>query len=176
MCGVTDAKSSPVPSHDDAGTAGIYRDIALTGGHDPALAAADSRRLKVLLYSNDRQVRETVVIALGRRPAPELPAIEVVECATEPLVIRRMSDGGYDLAILDGEATPAGGLGICKQLKDEIFRCPPILVVIGRPQDAWLATWSRADAVVPMPLDPRVMAESAAALLRRRVAGIESVS
>jgi len=149
----------------------------------PALGAAqsdqsggDTRRLKVLLYSDDRQVRRSVVVSLGRRPAPELPAIEIVECATEPLVIRKMSEGGFDLVILDGEATPAGGLGVCKQLKDEIFRCPPILVLIGRPQDAWLATWSRADAVVPQPLDPRVLADSAASLLRRRVVGIEALS
>lgn len=176
MHAVTDATTSPVPGHGQDTVANPAGPAALAGGHDRAAAAPDARRLKVLLYSDDRQVRQSIVMALGRRPAPELPAIEIVECATEPLVIRHMSEGGYDLAILDGEATPAGGLGVCKQLKDEIFRCPPVLVVIGRPQDAWLATWSRADAVVPMPIDPRVMAESAAALLRRRVAGIEAVS
>lgn len=188
MHAVTDATTSPVPGHGhdlghdtghDTGDDTVPNSAgpaALAGGHERAAAAPDARRLKVLLYSDDRQVRQTIVMALGRRPAPELPAIEIVECATEPLAIRHMSEGGYDLAILDGEATPAGGLGVCKQLKDEIFRCPPVLVVIGRPQDAWLATWSRADAVVPMPIDPRVMAESAAALLRRRVAGIEAVS
>ncbi len=176
MLAVTDAMTSQVPAHEGSESAGTSRLPAPAAGHENAVEAADSRRLKVLLYSDDRQIRQSIVIALGRRPAPELPAIEIVECATEPLVIRHMSEGGYDLAILDGEATPAGGLGVCKQLKDEIFRCPPILVVIGRPQDAWLATWSRADAVVPMPLDPRVMAESTAALLRRRVAGIEAVS
>ena len=83
-----------------------------------------------------------------------------------------MDAGGIDLAVLDGEAVPAGGMGVCRQLKDEIFRCPPILVLTGRPQDAWLATWSRADAVVPRPLDPMVMADAAAALLRQRLAGM----
>ena len=66
-----------------------------------------------------------------------------------------MDKGGFALAILDGEAVPAGGLGICRQVKDEIYQCPPVLVLTGRPQDAWLATWSRADAAVPMPVDPR---------------------
>jgi DNA-binding response OmpR family regulator len=175
MHAVTDARTSAAPSNSAQDSAPGTTVAALTDTHTEQ-AGADPRRLKVLLYSDDRQVRQSVVIALGRRPAPELPAIEIVECATEPLVIRTMSDGGFDLAILDGEATPAGGLGICKQLKDEIFRCPPILVLIGRPQDAWLATWSRADAVVPQPLDPRVLADAAASLLRRRVAGIEAVS
>ena len=55
--------------------------------------------------------------------------------------------------MLDGEAVP-GGMGLCRQLKDEIVRCPPILVLTGRADDAWLATWSRADGVVPAPGRP----------------------
>lgn len=108
--------------------------------------------------------------ALGRRPAPGLPLIEYIECATEPAVIARVDAGGVDLAILDGEAVPAGGMGICRQLKDEIYRCPPLLVLVGRPQDAWLATWSRADAVVAHPLDPIVVAQTVAGLLAPRAA------
>ena len=63
-------------------------------------------------------------------------------------------------------------MGIAKQLKDEIFECPPVLVLIGRPQDAWLATWSRAEAAVTHPIDPVQLAESvigAAALPRPRL-------
>jgi DNA-binding response OmpR family regulator len=130
--------------------------------------------LTVLVYSDDLTVRQAVMTALGRRPAPELPAIEYVEIATEPAVIARMDKGGVDLAILDGEAVPAGGMGICKQLKDEIYRCPPVLVLTGRREDAWLATWSRADAVVPQPLDPWELAEVVSGLLRRRVAALPS--
>jgi DNA-binding response OmpR family regulator len=63
---------------------------------------------------------------------------------------------------------PSGGMGICRQLKDEIYQCPPILVLTGRPQDAWLATWSRADAAVPHPLDPRALAEAVTGLARLR--------
>jgi DNA-binding response OmpR family regulator len=131
--------------------------------------SGSDRRLTVLLYSDDRNVRATVRAALGRRPDPALPFVDFVECATEPAVINRMDAGGVDLAILDGEAVPAGGMGICRQLKDEIYRCPPILVLIGRPDDAWLATWSRADAAVPHPIDPIALARSAAVLLARRI-------
>ena len=70
------------------------------------------------------------------------------------MVIRRMDVGDIDLAILDGEAVPAGGMGIARQLKDEIYRCPPVLVLTGRPQDAWLATWSRAEAARAAPDRP----------------------
>lgn len=125
--------------------------------------------LKVLVYSDDASVRAQVLAALGTRVAPELPRLEFVEVATQPIVVRSLDKGGFDLAILDGEAHPAGGLGICRQVKDEVFDAPPVIVLTGRPADAWLATWSRADGVVPQPIDPVVLAETAATLLRHRV-------
>jgi CheY-like chemotaxis protein len=126
--------------------------------------------MTVLVYSDDRRTRAAVLSALGRRPAAGLPFLTYVEIATEPAVIARLDRGGIDLAILDGEAVPAGGMGICRQVKDEIYRCPPVLVLIGRPEDAWLATWSRADAVVSHPLDPIALAQTAAGLLAARAA------
>jgi len=132
-------------------------------------ATRSAPALKVLVYSDDSTVREQVRLALGRRPHPDLPVVEYVEVATEPFVIEHMDSGLIDLAILDGEAVPAGGLGIARQLKDEIYRCPPILVLTGRPQDAWLATWSRAEAAVPHPIDPLLLAETVSRLLRPRV-------
>ena len=125
--------------------------------------------VNVLLYSSNRDVRAQVMSALGRRPARDVPEITVLETATEPATIRLMDAGGIDLAILDGEAYP-GGMGIARQLKDEIYQCPPILLLTGRPQDAWLATWSRADAVVPRPLSAYDLARAAAELLRTRLA------
>ena len=62
------------------------------------------------------------------------------------------------------------GLGLCRQLKNEIFRCPPVLVLLGRPQDGWLAGWSLADATVSHPLDPIAVSEALADLARTRVA------
>ena len=109
-------------------------------------------------------------------PTPTCPSSTYVEVATEPVVLQNMDAGGIDLAILDGEAAPAGGMGIAKQLKDEIYRCPPILVLIGRPQDAWLATWSRAEAAVPHPIDPVRLAEAVTTLLRPRVPATTSSS
>ncbi|MCH9678640.1 MAG: hypothetical protein K0U44_07565 [Actinomycetia bacterium] len=126
--------------------------------------------MKVLVYSDDRGVRQQVLSSLGRRPDQGLPPVSYVECATEPMVFAQVDAQRFDLVILDGEASPAGGMGIARQLKDEIYQCPPILVLIGRPQDGWLATWSRADAVVSHPLDPRTLAKAAAELLKRRIA------
>ncbi len=136
----------------------------------PQTPAAE-RTLTVLVYSDDRTTRERVRQALGRRPAADLPFLRYVECATEPAVIAAADKGGLDLLVLDGEAVPAGGLGVCRQLKEEIYRCPPVLALVGRPQDGWLASWSKADAVVSHPLDPIVLADAAAGLLRARMAG-----
>jgi DNA-binding response OmpR family regulator len=130
-------------------------------------AARDS--LRILVYSDDSSVRQQVLFALGTRLHPDLPDLTYVEVATEPVVIQQMDAGGIDLAILDGEAVPAGGMGIARQLKDEIYRCPPILVLTGREQDNWLAAWSRADAAVAHPIDPIVLGEAVGRLLRPRV-------
>jgi DNA-binding response OmpR family regulator len=133
----------------------------------PPVTANDS--LRILVYSDDSSVRQQVLLALGTRLHPDLPDLTYVEVATEPVVIQQMDAGGIDLAILDGEAVPAGGMGIARQLKDEIYRCPPLLVLTGREQDNWLATWSRADAAVAHPIDPIVLGEAVARLLCPRV-------
>ena len=124
----------------------------------------------VLVYSDDSNTREQVRLATGRRPAPDVPAVEFIECATPAAVIKELDRGGIDVCVLDGEAVPMGGMGVCRQIKDEIFECPPALVLIGRPQDAWLATWSRADAAVTLPVEPVEFAAALAALLRSRQA------
>ena len=125
--------------------------------------------LTILLYASDRAIRESVRFALGRKVAADLPDVRVLEVATQPAVITAMDAGGIDLAILDGEAVP-GGMGLARQLKDEIHDCPPILVLTGRPDDAWLATWSRAEGAVPHPVDPVRLPAAAAELLRAGLA------
>ena len=122
--------------------------------------------LRILVYSDDAATRAQVMTALGKHLHPDLPELSYLEIATEPMVIRQMDAGGVDLAILDGEATPAGGMGIAKQLKDEITPCPPIVVLTGRADDAWLAKWSRADAAVAQPIDPIALSSTVLKLLR----------
>ena len=123
--------------------------------------------LSILVYSDDASVRERVRLALGKRIHPELPELSYVDVATGPMVIRQIETGTVDLAILDGEATPTGGMGLAKQLKDEVADCPPIVVLTGRRDDAWLAKWSRAEAAVALPVDPVALADAVVRLLRR---------
>jgi DNA-binding response OmpR family regulator len=127
---------------------------------------ASTDALRILVYSNNVKTREQVMRALGKQLHPDLPELTYVEVATGPMVIQRMDAGGIDLAILDGEATPTGGMGIAKQLKDELDACPPVLVLTGRRDDAWLASWSQAEAAVPHPIDPIVLGRTVLGLLR----------
>lgn len=124
-----------------------------------------SRVLRVLVYSDNAKVRNTVKTSIGQQPSEEISSVEIYDVATEPALIKVMDTKQFDLVILDGETSPAGGLGICRQLKDEIYNCPPVLVLVARVDDRWLATWSRADAVVAHPIDPRALVKAVLGLL-----------
>jgi DNA-binding response OmpR family regulator len=131
-------------------------------------AGAPVRTHTVVVYSDDPKVRDAVRTAVGRRPAGDLGRVEWVDCSTGPDLITLADAGGVDLVILDGEAWPTGGLGLARQMKDELKDCPPTLVLIARRDDQWLATWSLADAILPFPIDPPALTEASAELLRRR--------
>ena len=126
--------------------------------------------MKVVVYSHDADTRDRIRQSIGRRPASDVPEAEIIEVATHPALIRLLDAGGADVMVLDGEAQPSGGMGVCRQAKDEVFNCPPVLLIIGRPDDTWLATWSRADAVVSHPIDPAGLAQALAGLMRGRAA------
>jgi DNA-binding response OmpR family regulator len=129
----------------------------------------------VIVYSHDPAVREQVRMAVGRRPAPDLGSVDWVECASGADVVARIDAGGVDVAILDGEAQPTGGMGLSRQLKYEIEDCPAVCVLLGRRDDRWLATWALADATIAHPLDPVTAADTVAQLLRDRARGLPVV-
>jgi len=130
------------------------------------------KKKQIALYSDDSSVRAAVILALGNRIAEDLPEHEIHEFATgaalRQYIDRKSLDGTFkiDLFILDGEATPEGGLGVARQLKDEVFNCPPVLAITGRKEDAWLAAWSKVEASVIHPIDPFTLARTVAELLR----------
>lgn len=134
--------------------------------------APQPRVHRVLVYSSEPVVRDRVRGAVGRLPAADLGAIEWSEATTGKQVVAALDKGGLDLVILDGEARPTGGLGLSKQLKDEIRDCPPFLVLIARRDDRWLAQWSNADAVVAFPVDAPNLTAVVAEQLRARESGL----
>jgi CheY-like chemotaxis protein len=116
------------------------------------MSQPDPRRVTALVYSSSPATRAKILSALGRRPTPEVE-LDFVETTTGEQVVARCDQGDIDLAILDGESAPTGGMGLCRQLKDELDDPPPVLLLVGRRDDAWLATWSRAEGIVAHPID-----------------------
>ena len=130
-------------------------------------------KLSIVIYSDDSTVRQSLRKALGVRLSPEFPENEIHEFATADALRLFAVEGNREnrkkisLFILDGEATPEGGLGLAKQLKDQLFNCPPTIVVVARSQDAWLAGWSRADGVITHPIDPFTIGKTVISVLSK---------
>jgi len=130
--------------------------------------------LRVLVYSSDSDTRAQVIGALGTRLDADGPELSYYEVATAPMLFTQLDSGSVDAAILDGEASPAGGLGIAKQMKDEYDPAPPTLVLLGRADDRWLADWSRTEATAVLPVDPLALSAAFAQMLH--TAGITARS
>jgi DNA-binding response OmpR family regulator len=126
-----------------------------------------SDKYSVLLYSDDAAVRDRFRLAIGPRPAADL-TIEFVDASTWEECRRLLDEYEIDLMILDGEASPAGGIGIARQTKDEYADPPPTCVVLARAADRWLAAYAQVDGTLVYPLDPVTTGQTIAAMLRAR--------
>lgn len=133
---------------------------------DPAFSGPKTSPV-IVVYSDDQSVRGAISAALGKKLPGELREHKVVDFATADALRLYLSEKRpVNLFILDGEAVPEGGMGLAHALKDEIIDCPPIMVIIARPQDSWLATWSGAEAVISHPIDPFTLGSKVAGLLK----------
>lgn len=160
------AGSSPSAVAGESAAGELATDEPAAG--EPAAAG----RHQVLIYSDDVAVRDQVRSAVGQRAAADLGLLQWTECSSGRQVLAAVEAGGVDAVILDGEAWPTGGMGLARQLKDEVTDCPPVLLLVARRDDRWLATWSLADAVVPHPVDQAQLAAAVADLLRQRKAAV----
>lgn len=121
----------------------------------------------VLVYSNRADVREEIIGAIGRRPAPDVGRVDFLECSGVADVLVAVDGQAADVLVLDGEAQPTGGIGISRQIHQEADVVPPVVLVVRRAADRWLSTWAKADEVLVAPLDPVTAADTVAAVLRR---------
>jgi DNA-binding response OmpR family regulator len=129
------------------------------------------RLFTVLLYSDDPQVRDRMRLDIGTRPAADVQ-VEFVDASDYEECIRLVDTYEIDLMVLDGEASPGGGMGIARQIKDDRpGDAPPTCLVIARSADRWLAAYARVDATLVHPLDPIETGQTVAALLRSYAAG-----
>lgn len=134
------------------------------------MSDAQITQYTVLLYSDDPAVRDRIRMAIGVRPAADLQ-VEFTDAATWEDCRDLLDKYEIDLMVLDGEASPAGGLGIARQTKDEYATPPPVCVVIARAADRWLAAFAQVDQTLIAPLDPVTTGQTVAAMLRARRGG-----
>ncbi|MCI7304679.1 MULTISPECIES: DNA-binding transcriptional response regulator [Trueperella] len=121
--------------------------------------------VEVLVYSDNRDTRNDVMHAVGRRVGKGLPAINWTEAATWQGAYMKVEENHFDLLILDGEAAKLGGIGLGKLVRDELVEDMPYIVLIGRPQDEWLARVSKPNAILPLPVDARALSQAVADVL-----------
>jgi hypothetical protein len=74
-----------------------------------------SDTLTVLVFSHRPEVREAIINAVGRRPAADVGRVSYVEAETIAEVLTEVDAGRVDLAILDGEPQPTGGMRIARR-------------------------------------------------------------
>ena len=102
--------------------------------------------MKALVVSGTPEARAWMRGALG----PDWACDE----AEDGLVALRIVRGDdVDLVIADESSEPLGAFGLAKELRTLPYP-PAIVVILDRPQDAWLAAWSGADAWLLQPIDP----------------------
>ena len=98
------------------------------GSYGAARGAARTteRSYTVLLYSDDPQVRDRMRLAIGTRPAADL-SVEFVDASTYDEASGWSTTTRSTCWCSTARRRPAGGLGIARQLKDEIADAPPDL-------------------------------------------------
>jgi DNA-binding response OmpR family regulator len=86
--------------------------------------------------------------------------IEFLEAPDGAVGIRRARRERPDVIVADEIASRAGAFALAMDLRNDDRPFPgAIVVLLDRPQDAWLAKWSGADAWFVKPFDPFEVAD-----------------
>lgn len=108
--------------------------------------------MKVLLVTTDPRVEADVRAALMGDDV----VVEQVATPQRALTQLLEAQGSYAVVVADGDTAPTGGFAFSHELKqrgDMGNDVPPVVLLVGRDDDRWMANWARADACVGKPLD-----------------------
>jgi CheY-like chemotaxis protein len=118
----------------------------------------------ILVASDAPSVRRQVVSVTAA------PDVEVVEASSGPAVVQKVLEQPPDLVIVDMQMGNMGGMAVCLQLRlDESYLdLPhvPVLMVLDRRPDVFLARRAGAEGWLVKPLDPLRLRRATRALLR----------
>jgi DNA-binding response OmpR family regulator len=128
---------------------------------------------KILLVAAEPGSRERLRLALERLEAAG-DEIEFLQAENGNVALTVAELEHPDLVVVEVGVTPYGAFGLTRDLKALPAVACPVIVVLERPQDEWLARWSGADALVYQPVDPFALAQVAGRLLAERAGGATS--
>lgn len=118
--------------------------------------------MRALVVSEHEPERDWVHTALGAD-------WDFTDAANGREALEHARAGRFDLVIADETTEPYGAFGLARELK--ILEEPPaVVVLLERPQDAWLSRWSGADRWFVRPVDPFALAAAARDLVAPAVA------
>jgi len=99
----------------------------------------------------------------------EGPEVEVVEASSGPGVVRLVLDDPPDLVVVDLQMGNMGGMAVCLELRleESYLDIPhvPVLMLLDRRPDVFLARRSGAEGWLVKPLDPIRVRRATRALL-----------
>jgi len=119
----------------------------------------------ILLYSDNPNLRREVRQAVGDTIGAGNVAVQWAEVATAEMAMMLTRDDTFDLIIGDNETAKLGGTGLTRQMRNELDWEPRVLLLLARQQDAWLAAWCGANAVIQRPIDPFTLRQRVTELL-----------
>jgi DNA-binding response OmpR family regulator len=130
-----------------------------TAGDGDSLTAVQT----ILVASDTKSVRAEVAAVVGE------PGVEVVEIETGPAVPAAVHDHEPGLLVVDLQMGNMGGMAVCLELRleESYGNLPhvPVLMLLDRRADVFLARRSGAEGWVVKPLDPLRIRRAARALL-----------
>ncbi len=104
------------------------------------------------------------------RATLEGPESEIDEVETGRAALDRVREGGVDLVVTDMQVGSMGGMAITLEIRNEesygAAESVPVLMLLDRRADVFLARRGGADGFLVKPLNPRRVREAVRALLR----------
>jgi DNA-binding response OmpR family regulator len=120
--------------------------------------------MKTVLVASDAPSVRAEVAAVARRPE-----VTVVEAASGPQVMAMVAEDAPDLVVVDLQMGNMGAMAVCLELRLEASygKLPevPVLMLLDRRPDVFMARRSGADGWVVKPLDPIRLRKAIGALL-----------
>ena len=125
------------------------------GGGAVAAGAPRSKPLSILVVSDDPHVREEARYSF--------PVETSVKSATEARAAwRTLHEAAFSAVVVDMQTGSAGGYALARDMSQSSrFERVPVVMLLERPQDAWLARTAGAAAYLVKPLSSGELAGAA---------------